>query len=180
MNHDEVIRRAQRSSRRALIATVVAFGVIAALLGRNAARLTEVQRRITAQSDTLRSLEEQKRALFEEVHLLTDAPDGGVRSAKHRVENISSELFDFFLWVDATQRSAVSIREVRYQFRGWVDSLKQSTDPRAGFAVFQRAPLPHCPDSTSVTITLANDSSATYLVDLCQAATIGSRQASAK
>jgi hypothetical protein len=180
VSHDEVIRRAQASSRRALIGTVFAFGVIAALLGRNAARLTEVQRRITAQSDTLRSLGEQKRALFEAVHLLTDAPGGGVRSAKHRVENISSELFDFFLWVDATQRRDLPIKEVRYHFRGWADSLKLSTDPRTGFAVFQRAPLPHCPDSTTVTLTLANDSTVAYPMDLCQAATIGSRQASAR
>ncbi len=159
--------------------TLLVVAIIAVLLGRNVRRLTQVERRIAAQADTLRNLEREKQGLFDAVHRLTDAPGGGVRAAKHRVENIASELYDYFLWVDAAERSAVPIRQVRYHFRGWADSVRSSTDQRTGFAIFERAPMPPCPDTTTVTITLANDSSITYPVDLCRAATIGGRQASA-
>jgi len=179
VKHEELIQHARASSRRALVGTVVVFALLAAMLARNAYRLTQVERRIAAQADTLRDLERQKLALNDVVHALTDAPDGGVRAAKHRVENISSEQYDFFLWIDASQRSAVPIREIRYQFRGWADSLQQSADSRTGFAVFQRAPMPRCPDSTMVTMTFENDSTIAYPVDLCLATTIGRRQVSA-
>jgi hypothetical protein len=162
------------------VGTLLLVALIAGMLGRNVYRLTEIERRINAQGDTLHELERQKLALNDVVHTLTDAPDGGVRAAKHRVENISSEQYDFFLWIDASRRSAVPIREVHYLFHGWADSLRRSADQRTGFAVFQRASPPRCPDSTTVIITLADDTDITHLLDLCQAAAIGSRQASAK
>lgn len=177
--YEELVRRARTTSRRAMAGTVVVVALIAGMMGRNAYRLMAIELRIAAQGDTLRGLERQRRSLNEVVHGLTDSPDGGVRAAKHRVENIASEQYDFFLWVDASHRSALPIRQVQYQFHRWQDSLRLSADPRTGFAVFQRAPLPSCPDSTTVTMTFANDSTVTYQLDLCAATTIGGRQASA-
>lgn len=175
MSEDAIVERARRTSRRALWGTVLVVAVIAGLLWRNATRLSAVEGRLAAQADTLRALEHQKSALEQRVHSLNDAPDGGVRAARHRVENIASVQYDFFLWIDDAQRTAAPIREVRYSSPAWADSVRTSTDARTGFAVFRRAPPPPCPDSTRVTVILANDSTLTYPVDLCQATTIGNR-----
>lgn len=175
MSHEELLQRARTASFRALIGTLAVVAVIAGLLWRNVTRLSDVEGRLSAQGDTLRILEQEKAALYLAVHSLTDAPDGGIRAARHRVENIASVQYDYFIWIDRSQRTAAPIREVRYHFISWNDSIQTSSDARTGFAVFQRAPAPPCPDSTTVTITLANNSTVAYPLDLCQATTLGSR-----
>ncbi|MES2304607.1 MAG: hypothetical protein V4558_03830 [Gemmatimonadota bacterium] len=172
MTHDGFLHDARSASRRALIGTVALLAMLASAIGWSSYRIGQIEARLAEQRDTLSALAQQKASLSRMVHTLVDAPDGGVRTARRRVANITSELYDYFLWVDASQRAAMSIRQVQYDFRRWKDSVQTSRDPRAGFAVFVRAPPAHCPDSTIVTVQLANDSTRIYLQDLCQATII--------
>ncbi|MEO7353451.1 MAG: hypothetical protein ABIZ70_03785 [Gemmatimonadales bacterium] len=172
MSHEGLLHDARTASRRALIGTVLLLAVLAGVLWRSVSRIGEIEGRLAVQRDTLQALERQRAELTRMVHTLVDAPDGGVRVARRRVANVKSELYDYFLWIDASQRVAVSIRNVRYTFHRWQDSVLTSKDPGSGFAVFLRAPPSACPDSATVIVRLANDSTRSYEQDLCQATLI--------
>ena len=173
MTHHESLSGARSASRRTLVGTSALLALLAGAIGWSSERIRKIDSGLAAANDAIDQLNEEASSLSRMKHTLVDTPDGGVRVTKIRVPNIGTDLYDHFLWVDASQRSDDAILEARYQFPGREAFALNSSNPAAGFAVFFRAPRVRCPDSAIVTLTLADRSTRTYERDLCQARMIG-------
>jgi hypothetical protein len=163
-----------KSSRLAAVIMLLVFVLLAALIGRNVLRLSELESQIVVRKNAIGELETSAEALKSEAYALRYAPEDtiSVRAHAEAIPDImdkGQQVKDFTIWIDLSTYREKTLTRVTYRIveeNGPFES-RVTGNAANGFSISFRGTS--CISAMTVAIVFKDSSSETLDFDMCLA-----------
>lgn len=171
MKQDDELKRIARASKFAAGLSLLAFLVVAGVIGYSTVELNSVESTIVSQKSAVDSLKTQIAQLETTIQELIYAPKAtphvhaeilpGIQDVRGR------QLYDFTLWFDVAAFQDKEIKQVKYRADSPLFQEVTATERSNGFSVYFRGP--ECLEKVTVEIRYSNDQTEEIDFNMCEA-----------
>jgi hypothetical protein len=166
--------RLAKSSRLAAVMMLLVFVLLAALIGRNVLRLSELESQIEVRQNAIGELEIGAEALKSEAYALRYAPEDSISVRAHAeaipdIKENGQQVMDFTVWIDLSTYREKTLTRVTYQMveeNGPFES-RVTENAANGFSISYRGTS--CISTMTVAVVFKDSSSETLDFDMCLA-----------